>query len=157
MLLTKEVRKDWNLPSSELVIENQLAVGNNVGKLNRDVVMVNVDSKNERAVPNFEETLKGIDEELSEDCVISNLNTLKSGGGSGDKFDGAETSREKQMAKNLDKVQAWNLSNSSVNGAMKELVFNANCASMKQEKRTRKPRNRSNVYRGLSLEKNYVG
>ena len=106
MLLTKEVRKDWNLPSSELVIENQLAVGNNVGKLNRDVVMVNVDSKNERAVPNFEETLKGIDEELSEDCVISNLNTLKLGGGSGDKSDEAETSREKQMAKNLDKVQA---------------------------------------------------
>ena len=45
VLLTKEVRKDWNLPSSELVIENQLAVGNNVGKLNRDVVMVNVDQK----------------------------------------------------------------------------------------------------------------
>ena len=52
---------------------------------------------------------------------------------------------------------AWHLSNSSVSGAMKELVFNADCASMKQEKRTRKPRNRSNVYRGLSLEKNYVG
>lgn len=140
-----------------MVIENQLAAGNNVGQLNRDVVTVNVDSKTERAVPNFEETLKGIDEELFKDCVISNLNTLKSGGGSGDKSDGAETSGEKQMANNLDKVQAWHLSNSSVSGAMKELIFNADYASMKQEKRTRKPRNRSNVYRGLSLEKNYLG
>ena len=99
VLLTKEVGKDWNLPSSELVIENQLAIGNNVGQLNRDVVTVNVNSKTERAVPNFEETLKGIDEELSEDYVISNLNTLKSGGRSGDKSDGVETSGEKQMAK----------------------------------------------------------
>lgn len=155
--MTTEVRKDRNLPSSELVIENQLAVGQNVGQLNMDIVTANGDFKTECAVPNFEETLKGIDEELSKDCVISNLNTLKSGGESWDKSDGAKTSREKQMNKNLDNVQARHASNSSLTRVMKEFAFNVDCARMKQEKRTRKPRNKSNVNRGLSLEKNCVG
>uniref|UniRef100_A0A7N2L446 DUF4283 domain-containing protein n=1 Tax=Quercus lobata TaxID=97700 RepID=A0A7N2L446_QUELO len=103
VIMTKEARKDCNLPSSELVIENQLEVGKNDGQLNMDLATVDANSKTE--------------------C-----------GGSWDKADGAKTSGEKQMVKDLDNMQAWHVSNSSLGGAM-ELVFNVDSASQKQEKR----------------------
>lgn len=70
VIMTKEVRKDYNLPLSKLVIENQLEVGKNGGQLNMDSVTVNTNSKTEYAVMNFEETLKEIDKELFEDVLF---------------------------------------------------------------------------------------
>lgn len=70
VIMTKEVRKDYNLPLSKLVIENQLEVRKNGGQLNMDSVTVNTNSKTEYAVMNFEETLKEIDKELFEDVLF---------------------------------------------------------------------------------------
>lgn len=70
VIMTKEARKDCNLPLSKLVIENQLEVGKNGGQLNMDSVTVNTNSKTEYAVMNFEETLKEIDKELFEDVLF---------------------------------------------------------------------------------------
>lgn len=82
---------------------------------------------------------------------------MKSSGGSWDNADRVGTSREKQMVKDLGNMQAWHVSNSSLSGAMKGLVFNDDCASQEQGKRTRKPRNRSNPNHELSFEKSCVG
>lgn len=60
------------------------------------------------------------------------------------------------MVKDLGNMQAWHVSNSSLSGAMKELVFNDDCASQEQGKRTRKPKP-FNEELDLSFEKNCVG
>lgn len=70
VIMTKEVRKDCNLPLLKLVIENQLEVRKNGGQLNMDSVTVNTNSKTEYAVMIFEETLKEIDKELFEDVLF---------------------------------------------------------------------------------------
>lgn len=70
VIMTKEARKDCNLPLLKLVIENQLEVRKNGGQLNMDSMTINTNSKTEYAVMNFEETLKEIDKELFEDVLF---------------------------------------------------------------------------------------